>query len=273
VSRGLLSAGADVTWPFAKRFKDGVLILEPIVQLVVSPTVKQIQVGTSATGAPVYLNEDSVAFEFDETNLFRPDKFPGYDLYEDGVRVNAGGRASVLWDDGRRASLLVGRSFRDTDNDVFSTTSGLTRKASDWIVAADAQPMKGLSLFTRARLDSDDLTVQRAEAGVNISLKRASGYFRYLRDRSNPSGVPVENVDLGGEVWMTKHWGLTAYGNRDLEQDAWVIRDLGLVYRDECTRIDVIYRREDVVVGRLGKSESVAIRLTLATLGGPMYAH
>jgi len=35
----------------------------------------------------------------------------------------------------------------------------------------------------------------------------------------------------------------------------------------------VIYRREDVVIGRLGRTESVAVRLTLATLGGPMYAH
>jgi LPS-assembly protein len=273
VSRALINAGADITWPFAKRVKESTVILEPIVQLIASPKVQQVRVGTSSTGAPVYLNEDSVAFEFDETNLFRPDKFPGYDLYEDGLRANVGGRASVLWDDGRRASLLIGRSFRDTANGVFSTTSGLAQKSSDWIVAADAQPLPGLSLFTRARLDADDLTVERAEAGANISMKRGSGYFRYLRDRSNPSGVPVENVDLGGEIFLSQHWGVTAYGNRDLEQDAWVIRDLGLVYRDECTRIDIIYRREDVVVGRLGKTESIAIRLTLATLGGPMYAH
>ncbi len=273
VSRGLLAAGADFTYPFARRFKNSVVVLEPIVQIVASPDAKQIQVGTSSTGAPVYLNEDSVAFEFDETNLFRPNKFPGYDLAEDGVRVNAGGRASVLWDDGRRASLLIGRSFRADDNNVFSTNSGLTRTQSDWIVAADAQPIKGLSFFARTRLDADDLSVQRAEAGVNVSLKRATGYVRYLRDKQGTSGTPVENVDLGGEVWLSKHWGVTAYGNRDLEQDAWVIRDLGVVYRDECTRIDVIYRREDVVIGRLGKSESVAIRLTLATLGGPMYAH
>jgi len=187
------------------------------------------------------------------------------------LRVNLGGRASVLWDDGRRASLLVGRSYRDADSSVFSTTSGLTKKASDWIVAAEAQPLTGISVFSRARLNSENLTLQRAEAGVNINVKQASGYLRYLRDISGPTGLKTENVDLGGELFLSKHWGLTAYGNRDLAQSAWLIRDLGLVYRDECTRIDVIYRREDVVVGRLGKSESVAVRLTLATLGGPLY--
>ncbi|HEX5378925.1 MAG TPA: LPS-assembly protein LptD [Phenylobacterium sp.] len=273
VSRGMAAAGADISWPFVRKFKDSIVVLEPVAQLVLSPKVRQVRVGVSAAGAPIYLNEDSVAFEFDETNLFRPNKFPGYDLYEDGVRANVGGRASVLWDDGRRASLLIGRSFRDTDNGVFSTTSGLAQKSSDWIVAGDAQPMPGLSLFTRARLDAEDLTVERAEAGANISVKRGSGYFRYLRDSANPAGAKVENVDLGGEVFLSQHWGVTAYGNRDLAQNAWVIRDLGVVYRDECTRVDVIYRREDVVIGRLGKSESLTIRLTLATLGGPMYAH
>ncbi|MDO8377437.1 LPS-assembly protein LptD [Phenylobacterium sp.] len=273
LSRGLAVAGADITWPFVRRFSDSTVILEPIVQIAASPNARQVVVGTSATGAPVYLNEDSVAFEFDETNLFRANKFPGYDLYEDGVRVNAGGRASVFWDDGRRASLLVGRSFRNQSNDVFSPQSGLRQTRSDWIVAADAQPIKGLSFFARTRLDSDDLTVQRAEAGANLSMKRANGYFRYLRDRANANGVKVENLDLGGDIYLTKHWGLTAYGNRDLVQDAWVIRDLGVTYRDDCTRVDIIYRREDTVVGRLGPTESLAIRLTLATLGGPLYAN
>lgn len=273
LARGLAVAGADISYPLARRFKTSTVVIEPVAQLAVSPKVKQVVVGYTAAKAPIYLNEDSVAFEFDETNLFRADKFPGYDLYEDGTRFNVAGRASVFWDDGRRASMLIGRSFRESDDDTFATSSGLARKASDWIVAADAQPMRGLSFFGRARLDADDLSIQRAEAGANVSMKRGSGYFRYLRNVADPNGAKVENLDMGGELYLSKHWGLTAYGNRDLVQDAWVIRDLGVVYRDECTRIDVIYRREDTVIGRLGPTESIAVRLTLATLGGPMYAN
>ena len=74
-------------------------------------------------------------------------------------------------------------------------------------------------------------------------------------------------------MYLTKNWGLTLYGNRDLQQEAWVIRDFGVVYRDECTRIDFIYRKEDVIVGRLGPSESFTVRLTLATLGEPIYGN
>ncbi len=51
-----------------------------------------------------------------------------------------------------------------------------------------------------------------------------------------------------------------------------MIRDIGVFYRDDCTRVDVIYRKEDTVIGRLGPTSSISVRLTLATLGGPLYA-
>ena len=275
--RGLGVAGADITYPFYRRFNNFTAVLEPIVQIALSPDVKQVELGRDASGAPIYLNEDSLAFEFDETNLFRPNKFPGYDLYEDGLRANVGGRASVLWDDGRQASLLIGRSLRTDTNDVFSPTSGLRSKESDWIVAAWAEPVRGLSLFTRARLDSKDFDIARAEAGANVSSKWGFGYVRYLRDRANPIALDtngrVENLDLGGEVYLTKNWSLTAYGNRDLAADAWVVRDIGVAYRDECMRLDVYYRREDAIANRLGSTESIGFRLTLATLGEPIYGN
>jgi LPS-assembly protein len=273
-SRFAAVAGADVGMPFFRRFASATVVLEPILQFAVSPDVDQVEIGTDALGQPLYLNEDSLAFEFDETNLFRPNRFPGYDLYEDGARLNAGGRASVFWDDGRKASLLVGRSFRTEDNRVFDERSGLREKASDWIVAADAQITPGVSVFGRTRLDGEDLDIARAEAGANVFTKWGSGFFRYLQDNAAPvSGGKVENFDVGGEVFLTKNWGLTLYGNRDLTAEAWVVRDIGVVYRDECARVDFIYRREERIGDfRLGTTESLAIRLTLATLAGPLYA-
>ena len=281
VGRGLAVAGADVTYPVYRRFSDYTVVLSPVVQVAVSPRAHQVVVGHDASGQRIFLNEDSVAFQFDETNLLRANKFPGYDLYEDGARITVAGRAEVLWDDGRRANLLVGRTFRDKRNTTFPDGSGLQDRASDWIVAADAQPIKGLSFFARARLDSDSLEVHRSEAGVNFANKWGTGFVRYLRDDSNvlgptlvgntiiPANRRIENFEMGGDLPIGKNWGVTAYGNRDMIQHAWVIRDLGVYYRDDCTRVDVIYRREDTIIGRLGPRDSIALRLTLATLGSP----
>jgi LPS-assembly protein len=275
VSRGLATAGADISYPLFRRWRDATVVLEPLAELAVSPNAKQVVIGRNAAGQPVYLNEDSAAFEFDETNLFRTNKFPGYDLYEDGARVNVAGRGSILWDDGRRASLLVGRSFRSKPNTIFSDVSGLRSRASDWIVAADAEPIRGLSFFARARLDSETGNIHRIEAGANVGAKWGSGFIRYLRNDSEVIGLPanslsggrLENMDIGGEIYATQHWGVSFYGNRDFTQGAWVVRDFGVFYRDECIRVDVVYRREDTVIGRLGPSNQVSVRLTLATLG------
>jgi LPS-assembly protein len=130
--------------------------------------------------------------------------------------------------------------------------------------------MRGVSLFARTRLDAEGLAVRRAEAGANLQLKRGSGYFRYLKEEAASGSGRRENADLGGEVFLNENWGVTFYGNRDIAASAWVIRDIGVVFRDGCTRLDVIYRQEDIQVGQLGSSTSVNIRLTLATLGGPL---
>jgi LPS-assembly protein len=102
-------------------------------------------------------------------------------------------------------------------------------------------------------------------------MKRGTGYVRYLRADRDINGNRTENLDLGAEIYLHKNWGILVYGNRDLVQQAWVIRDVGVVYRDDCIRVEVVYRHEDAVIGRLGPSDSVALRLTLATLGEPLY--
>ena len=271
-ARAVGVAGADIAYPLYRRIDDATVVLEPLIQVAISPKAQQVVIGKNpTTGKPVYFDEDSVAFEFDETTLFQADKFPGYDLYEDGTRVNVGGRGSILWDDGRRASLLVGRSFRDKPNPVFGAGSGLSGRNSDWIVAGDAQVSRSFSLFARTRLDAETFKVHRLEAGANYNFSWGSGYVRYLTDDQGVNGTPLRNLDVGADFNVTKNWGVSTYGNRDLLQQAWVVRDVGVFYKDDCIRVDVYYRHEDVIVGRLGSSDRIALRLTLATLGTPFY--
>jgi len=147
------------------RTSDATVVLEPLLQIAASPTVRQIVVSHDATGKPVYLDEDSVALEFDESTLFQANKFPGYDLYEGGARFNVGARASYNLSGGRHASVLVGRVFRTEPNPSFTVQSGLRGTASDWMTALEVTPINGLSLFSRARLDANTFEVRREEAG------------------------------------------------------------------------------------------------------------
>ena len=265
------ATGVDVSWPFYRRDGDRTIILEPLAQVAISPDVHQIVLGHDGSG-PIYFNEDSLALAYDETNLFRVNKFSGFDLYEGGQRLNLGGRASVVYDDGRHASLLVGRSFRSEDNRLFPSYTGLQRQSSDWIVAAEAMPVHGLQVFSRARLDAESLALNRIEAGADVNLPRGDGFIRYLRDENDPTGFRREDVDFAGNVQLYGNWGVTFRGVRDLERDVWRREEFGPMYRNQCLDFAVVWVHEETFNRTVGPSDSVQVRLTLATLGDKGYS-
>ncbi len=251
--------GLDASWPFIRQFGNASVIVEPLAQIVVAPTYKP------DANIP---NEDALAFEFDDTNLFKVNRFPGYDRYEGGRRFNLGGRVSADWGGGRRGSVMLGRSYR-TDNDPnFALGSGLEKRASDWVTAADLTPIAGLTLFTRSRLDSDNLKLKREEAGANFSLPRMQGTVRYLYDARNLSGAKTHSVQMGAVAWVTKRWGLGVNASRDLQRGVWPAAQFSLIYQDDCIRIDLVYSHDGTYDRAIAPSNSVSIRLTLATLGG-----
>ncbi len=64
---------------------------------------------------------------------------------------------------------------------------------------------------------------------------------------------------------------MVLYGSRDMQRGIWARRDFGVMYQDDCTRIELIYHHEDAFVRLGGPSNSVQLRLTLATLGEQGY--
>ena len=262
INRALGVVGVDVSYPLYRRDGDRTVILEPLLQVALSPDSEL---------NPLIANEDSSVLEFDETNLLRANKFPGFDLYEGGQRINVGARATLLYDDGRGISLLVGRSFRAEPDPQFPARSGLQPKASDWIVAAEGTPVDGVNFFTRARFHASTGDIRRAEVGVNVDFDRASGFIRYLRDNQDITGVQREDVDFAGKVIVSGNWGVTFAGVRDVESDVWRRQEFGAVYSDDCLDLAVVWVHEETYNRALGPSDSVILRLTLATLGDKGY--
>jgi len=261
-TRGLATVGLDFSWPFIKRTSEVTWIVEPIAQIALSP---------DSHPYALIPNEDSIAFDFNDTNLFEANKSPGFDLWEGGQRLNVGLRVTADWGEGRNAQMVVGRSFRAEVDPVFAARTGLRSRASDWIFAAEATPITGLSFYTKARLDAEDLKIQRAEIGADVDLDRTHGYLRYLKEKEDFSGKPREDVETWGDVMITGHWGVSFGAVRDLENEVWRRVAGGIVYLDDCTRFEIVYQREEnpVLGGRA--SDSLAVRLTLATLGGTGY--
>lgn len=261
-TRGLGTVGVDLSWPFIKSSDGVTVVVEPLAQVALSPD--------SQTWRDIP-NEDSIVFDFDETNLFRYNKSPGFDLYEGGQRLNVGARASVLYADGAEVRLLVGRSFRAKDDPSFPLRTSLRDTSSDWVTAASLTVAPWVTIYGRARLDSDDYKVSRGEAGVNIATKRVVLAGRYLVDELDLSGARREDFSGYAEALVTKNWGFIASANYDIQADVWASTAFGLLYKDECLRFELLYQRDGTYDRSFTPSSQVTLRLTLATLGGSGY--
>ena len=260
------TAGFTASWPLIRNAGSTSIILEPIIQALVSPRYRPDR------NVP---NEDSVAFEYDDTTLFEPDRFPGFDLYESGARFNLGGRANVLWGAGHTANVTVGRTYRTDPDPAFTIGSGLQGRSSDYVAFAQVSPIAGANFFIRSRLDAETLQVRRNEAGLDVGWRNLQGSLRYLYNETgffiDPQGVTqigrVEDATVAGTWFFLKNWGVSVNATRDLRLKTWPAAQVGLIYRDECIRVDVIYTRDETYRAAIGASDSIGIRLTLATLG------
>ena len=74
------AAAADLRWPFIGPFMGGTQRITPRLQFVASPPTENIDIP----------NEDARAVDLEDSNLFALNRFPGYDRWEDGVRVTYG---------------------------------------------------------------------------------------------------------------------------------------------------------------------------------------
>ena len=99
--RAIGALAAEIRWPFVGTVWGGTQRLTPRLQLVASPTTRNLEIP----------NEDSRAFDLEDSNLFALNRFPGYDRWEDGPRVTYG----LDWNfDAPRISIAttVGQSYR-----------------------------------------------------------------------------------------------------------------------------------------------------------------
>lgn len=256
ITRGFGTVGANVSYPLIKQTPGVTYILEPLAQIAISPNTSQ---------DPRIPNEDSIDFDFDETNLFQFNRSPGFDLYQGGQSVTLAGRATAIFDDGRTASVLLGRRLAAQSDYAIPARTGLQTALSDWILAADATPWKGIRLFSRLRLDSRTFGVNELQAGGAFTTSRVEGSVSYLLEAQGPAGVQVNSLDIHTALFATRNWGITNY--LILDSGTWRRTELGVVYRDDCLRVEVLYRHDETFNGTLGPSTSVLLRLTLATLG------
>lgn len=257
-TRSVGDIGAEVSWPFVRPGENVDILVEPIAM---------IAFGAGENDARI-LNEDSIGFELDDSNLFRQNAAPNYDLWETGQRMSLGVRATARTAGGQSASLLFGRRWRSEVEPLFAPETNLDGRSSDYVAAANIDLGPSFGADIRARLEEDSLEVNRIDAGLRGSLGRFSAQARYFSyDESFYPGAPSRELYGNVGVQLVRGWEMQYGLRRDLDNDITLSQDLRAIYRDDCTFLELRYSRSETIDRGLGPSEGFQIRVGLTSLG------
>ncbi len=253
-----------VKWRYPWMRQDGSVrqVIEPIAQAVFSPN------GSNPGEIP---NEDSQDFEFDDTNLFKLNRFAGRDRVDSGTRFDYGIKWTGSFGDSGSAGAFIGQSFRLKENrDVFAEGSGLEDKLSDIVGRVQVQPIEHLDLLYRFRLDKDDLTAERSEFDIVIgppALKLDLSYFFINGDSGSDEFGDREELRFGIRSRLTENWSVGFSHRRDLIEDQALRSAISLAYQDECFLIEGVAQRSEFRDRDLEPDDSIFVRVVFKYLG------
>ncbi|SLN11157.1 LPS-assembly protein LptD precursor [Pseudoruegeria aquimaris] len=253
------TAGVELRWPFMKSESSGVVhSLEPVAQL--------LWTDTSAADVP---NEVSTRVEFDEGNLFSLSRFPGFDRYERGFRANIGANWTRYDPDGWTLGVTVGKIFRDTDVNGFSTGSGLSGTESDWLAAASVTFPNNLSLINRALFNSAfEFTKNETRVSwVNDDVLLSSSYVWMVEDASQSRFDDTSEWTMDAEYRFARNWIGKVDWRYDFVEGSAARAGVGLEYVNECISVDLSLSRRFTSSSNVDPSTSVGLQVTLLGFG------
>ncbi len=268
--RAMPTVGLEYRYPFINVQSWGTHTVEPIAQVIVRPN--EHQVGR-------WPNEDAQSLIFDDSNLFRVDKFSGWDRVEGGGRINYGGQYTAQFNQGGFVNVLFGQSYQMFGANSFAqggTTntglgSGLDTKASDYVARVAYQPNSTYTFTSRFRFDKDDFTLQRTELEARARYERWSVsllYGDYAAQRE--LGFLNRRQGLLGtsSVKLDANWVLFGAARYDIDAAKFDQTRLGLGYVDDCLILALNYITNYTYSGNVTANHQVMLQLTLRTLGG-----
>jgi LPS-assembly protein len=267
------AVAADIKWPFVGELFGGTQRLTPRIQFVASPPTRNMAIP----------NEDARSVDLEDSNLFALNRFPGYDRWEDGVRVTYGADWTL---DLPSVSVrsTIGQSYRLSNRAaILPPGTGLSGRFSDIVGRTNVRIGRMVSITHRFRIDQHSFALRRNEIDATIGGRRTYATIGYLRlDRNIDPAIEDlrdrEEVRIGGRVSFARYWSIFGSAVIDLtsqQEDPLSQADgfepirhrLGILYDDDCIELGLTWRRDYQDTGDAKRGNSFLIRVALRNLG------
>jgi LPS-assembly protein len=284
--RAFPQIGLTWSYPLAHRGDVNTAIIEPIVGLYAGPN------GGNSYRVP---DEDSLGFEFNDTDLFRPDRLAGYDILDTGQRVDYGLKLALNNKDSGNYSMLVGQSYRAEDNAFLTPGSGAEDRLSDIVGRVVLQPVSYVDLIYHFRLDKATLDNRSQEVevatgpqnlrfAVNFLLEPAQQPDEAVTLPTNGESILLgkrEQVTFASQIRLTQYWSLAGRETLNLTNSNNLINGVAqpqsnssslyatvsAIYQDECMAFIGTITQSGIVNGDVTPGISVMFSVVFKNLG------
>ncbi len=253
----------DWRYPFVRRSPGISQVFEPIFSATAALN----------NGNPALIpNEDSLDFQFDETNLFSPDRFTGLDVVDNGQRVSYGAKYSIYGDGGGHSSLLIGQSYQFNTNNAFLQGSGQSGQFSNIVGALDVSPTSALDLLYRFQIQPTPFQFLRQELGLHVVTGPVDlGIdYAFLNGSINDGSTLGTQQEFYGyaKYKIDDNWSLQIDGRRDLEAGQTLEYGGGVTWQNDCVTITVLGSRSNYSTQELDPDTRFLLIFSFKNLGG-----
>jgi LPS-assembly protein len=270
IGRVMPTAGLEYRYPLINVQPWGTQTVQPIAQLIFRP---------NETKVGAFPNEDAQSLIFDDSNLFKVDKFSGWDRVEGGGRANVGVEYTAQFNRGGNVNVLFGQSYQLYGQNSFAlggTTNtgldtGLDTSRSDYVARASYQPSATLTLTSRFRFGESDFTLKRTELEATASFGRWTTQIMYGDYAAQPEIGFLnrrEGILGSARLKVTENWVLLGAAQYDLIARSVSQTQVGLGYIDDCLILALNYITSYAYSGSVSTNHTFMMQITLRTLGG-----
>jgi LPS-assembly protein len=270
VVRVMPTIGLEYRYPFISVQSWGTQTIEPIAQVIIRPNEPDIG------RLP---NEDSQSLVFDDSNLFKVDKFSGYDRVEGGGRSNVGIQYTAQFNGAGHVNALFGQSYQLFGTNSFATgdatntgiDSGLDTTRSDYVARVSYQPNSIYQFTSRFRFDESDFSLKRLEVEASAVFDR----WRYSVLYGNYAAQPElgfltrrDGVLVSTAYKVNTNWVVSTALRYDIEAGKFDQTRVGIGYIDDCYMLSLNYIADFTQSGNVQANNTVMLQMSLRTLGG-----
>lgn len=254
--------GLNWRYPWIRPGDSVTALIEPIAAAYAAP------VGGNPIGIP---NEDAQSFEFDDTHLFRANRFPGLDRVDGGQRVDYGLHAGLYNRESGSTQVLIGESYRFQSTTPFPQGAGLDHRRSDVVGRVLISPGSLVDLFYRARADGQNMAMRRQEVGLSGGDANLHGSISYVATSSIPgvpSVTPARQISTTIGVQLTPNWSTQVTHTQNLNNGSTSLNSgLQVTYLDDCTAVNATIERSGIAFGDLRSGTSFVLTFVFRNLG------